>query len=156
MQKRNLEGEVLEFFLAEANEVKKRTFTKQGANNRVLLSDNSWFQFGDLRVDTSSSHIIVEVESSGGVTNLVKYWLLLDQKLITKQLTLIHLFQKKSRRDYLSHLNLWNFLSQHMEKKLTGRFDSRLFTFDSGSLKSSLQPAILYFRECLRDNSAAA
>ena len=53
--------------------------TGMGASNRFPL--DGWrlvglqqFQFGDLRIETSTATIVVEAESGGGVTNLAKYW----------------------------------------------------------------------------------
>lgn len=57
-------------------------FSGQGGGNSFGV--DGWeltllqqFQFGDLRVETSAATIVVEVESGGGVDNLVKYWPLL-------------------------------------------------------------------------------
>ena len=50
-------------------------FKGQGLANRVAISRQVYWQFGDLRVDLPDRRVIVEVESAGGVTNLLKYWL---------------------------------------------------------------------------------
>lgn len=53
--------------------------TGMGAGNRLPLDGwdlvgNQRFQFGDLRIETPTTTILIEAESAGGVTNLVKYW----------------------------------------------------------------------------------
>lgn len=45
-------------------------FPLQGWN----LVGQQQFQFGDLRIETPTTTIVVEAESAGGVTNLAKYW----------------------------------------------------------------------------------
>src|SRR5688572_23539047 len=46
----------------------------QHAANRIPINGGVYYQFGDLRVELPDCTLIVEVESSGGVTNLAKYW----------------------------------------------------------------------------------
>jgi hypothetical protein len=61
-----------------------------GELNRI--APESWeltimqrFQFGDLRYETERVRVIVEIESGGGLTNLVKYWPMLSAELKDKR-----------------------------------------------------------------------
>ena len=54
----------------------------QKADNRIILARNISYQFGDLRFSEGGRHLVVEVESAGGVTNLVKYWYCLREGLL--------------------------------------------------------------------------
>src|SRR5437867_11979299 len=123
----------------------------QGVGNRVALEGNVYFQFGDLRVDLPSRHLIVEVESAGGVTNLVKYWQCLDKGMIKKPVFLLHLFRQVSVNDYRSHIELWRFLAERMSQVLPGHFRAELYTYRADSLLSDLKPALDLFNDWLCD-----
>src|SRR3954452_7303983 len=65
-------------------------FSGQGGGNRFGLSGweltlGQQFQFGDLRVETPTTTVVVEVESGGGIGNLAKYWPLLATGAIGKR-----------------------------------------------------------------------
>src|SRR3954463_11375146 len=65
-------------------------FTGQGGGNRFGLSGweltlGQQFQFGDLRVETPTTTVVIEVESGGGIGNLAKYWPLLPTGAIGKR-----------------------------------------------------------------------
>lgn len=119
-------------------------FSGQGGGNRFGL--DGWeltlgqqFQFGDLRVETPTTTIIVEVESGGGVGNLVKYWPLLAAGTLEKRLVLIHVFRITSAGDYTAHRQLWRFLVERMRDDLAGRgvaypdaWEAELFTYRPG------------------------
>jgi len=81
----------------------------------------SYFQFGDLRVDLPAYHLVVEVESARGVTNLVKYWYCIEEGFITKSIKLLHLFAQGSENDYIRHLLPWNSLQAKMNNSLGER-----------------------------------
>jgi hypothetical protein len=78
------------------------------------------FQFGDLRIESPSTVIVVEAESAGGVTNLAKYWPYLAARP-RKRLVLAYLFQVGSSNDYVSHLQLWAYLVERMRADLNDR-----------------------------------
>jgi hypothetical protein len=108
-------------------------YDKQGDANRVAQLGRSYFQFGDLRVDTSQRHIIVEVESAGGVTNLVKYWYCLEERYITKPIHLLHIFAQASENDYIRHLYLWDSLAAKMSNDLSNMFTAKRYTYRSST-----------------------
>ena len=68
------------------------------------------FQFGDLRYETATHRVVVEVESGGGLTNLVKYWPMLGAELSDRRFALAHLFKVSSESDYIAHRRLWDYL----------------------------------------------
>ncbi len=77
----NIESEILKRFVEVAHKYGYNVFKGQGKDNRIIIDGNTYFQFGDLRVDTETYHIVIEAESAGGVTNLVKYWYCLEKNL---------------------------------------------------------------------------
>ena len=83
-----------------------------GSGNRFdpgfCLIGSQRFQFGDLRVELADRLVVVEVESGGGLTNLVKYWP--PTPTGDRPILLIHAFGQVSANDYLSHLRLWDFV----------------------------------------------
>jgi hypothetical protein len=96
------------------------------AANRVVpdgwaLSALQSFQFGDLPLESSTVRVVVEVESAGGVTNLAKYWPMLQSGLRDKRFVLLHLFRLTSRGDYLAHREMWAFLRDRMQEDLAHR-----------------------------------
>lgn len=78
-------------------------------------------QFGDLRYETARLRAVVEVESGGGVSNLVKYWPLLGTQLTEKPFYLLHLYRLASENDYIAHRKLWEFLVARMREDLQAR-----------------------------------
>lgn len=134
-------------FIEVADELGFEVSKGQGNRNRIPLT-RTGFQFGDLRVDTSSCHVIVETESAGGVNNLVKYWYLLDHKDIQMPVILLHLFAVGSDADYQSHLDLWDFMAEKMTAALGDRFRAWRFTYRS---LAELEPAVIRFRQVLED-----
>ncbi len=100
-----------------------------GAANRFpvegwQLVGSQQFQFGDLRIETPTTTIVVEAESAGGVTNLAKYWPFLEGRP-QKRFVLAHLFQVLSANDYVSHIRLWEYLIERMRADLESRCDVR-------------------------------
>jgi hypothetical protein len=69
--------------------------------------------------------VIVEVESGGGLTNLVKYWPLAEQT--EKPILLFHVFGQGSANDYVSHLHLWDFTWNKMSEQLWRTETPKLF-----------------------------
>jgi hypothetical protein len=106
------------------------TFTSgMGAANRFPLAEwqlvgSQQFQFGDLRIETPTTTIVIEAESGGGVTNLVKYWPYLEGRP-QKRFVLAHLFQVLSANDYVSHIRLWEYLVERMRSDLEARVGLR-------------------------------
>jgi len=130
-KRRDLEKLALEKFQKIASVYPFPKFSGQGLTNRIARKGNSYFQFGDLRVDTPGRHIILEVESAGGVTNLVKYWYGLDSGEITRPVTLLHIFAQVSADDYASHLLLWDYLVERMQSSLGDRFAATRYIYRS-------------------------
>lgn len=81
------------------------------------LSLAQGFQFGDLRYELPDKTIVIETESAGGLTNLVKYWPYLRRKP-DKFFALVHLFEIHSPNDYIAHQRLWAFIVDRMREDL--------------------------------------
>jgi len=128
-RRRDLEKVALAGFSEIASRYPFPTFRGQGLMNRIARRGNSYFQFGDLRVDTPRGHIIIEAESAGGVTNLVKYWYCIESGEIVRPLTLLHVFAQVSADDYASHLLLWDHLAERMRASLGDRFAATRYTY---------------------------
>jgi hypothetical protein len=82
--------------------------------NRIPLAENTYYQFGDLRVETKTHSVVIEVESAGGVTNLAKHWYLLEMNPspVKQPIILMHIFRRVSEDDHGSHLALWDSLGK--------------------------------------------
>ena len=116
----------------------------QGAANKFAV--NGWellplqqFQYGDLRIELADTTLIVETESAGGITNLVKYWPLLRSGTLAKRLVILHVYMLSSNADYIAHRKLWSFLVDRMTEDLAangiGRpegWDAQLITYHVG------------------------
>ena len=128
-ERSDYEQELISMFRARAKEHGRDVHEGQGVANRIVLRGNVYFQFGDLRVDTPGWHVVVEAESAGGVTNLAKYWYLLEQRLITKPVRLLHVFRQQSAHDYLAHLEMWDLLYGKMQSALGDRFVAKRYRY---------------------------
>lgn len=87
--------------------------TGRKRDNMILQAPNcdEPMQFGDLRIETETRTIIVEIEgkSSGTIHNLVKYWPYLSGQTLarpSKEFILIHVYGSS----YPSHKALWWFM----------------------------------------------
>lgn len=150
-QRRNHERHILEIFEEIACKHNYRAFKGQGRDNRIPLDGNTYFQFGDLRVNTETRYLVIEVESAGGITNLVKYWYCLEKNLIKKPVILFHLFQQSSKADYGSHLSLWEFLWEKMEIALGDRMKAHCYTYNIFEVESEkLKKAAKEFENYLK------
>lgn len=150
--RRDLEKEALARFIEVASGYTDNFYTGQGDNNRIAkqgTKKQSYFQFGDLRVNTPNRHIIVEVESAGGATNLVKYWYCLENNCIHKPIYLLHIFAQVSEEDYLSHLNLWEFLKDKMQQALSNKFSAKKYTYRS---LTELENIVREFEQILQED----
>ena len=97
-------------------------FSGMGGANRIRIegwdpAPNKRFQFGDLRLESDRTTAVVEFESAGGATNLVKYWPLLASRQ-PKRFVLAHVFRLGSTDDYIAHRRLWAFLVDRMRADL--------------------------------------
>lgn len=110
-------------------EGKVKVYKEQKKENRVYLNEGnhkSYFEFGDMRLEFKKSRIIIEVDTAGGVTNLVKYFFMLESPKEfdfgkieqEKDTRLLHIFVCKSENDYLAHRKLWEYLYNNMKLKL--------------------------------------
>ncbi len=88
------------------------------------LEPRQYFQYGDLRVETADRTVLVEVESAGGLTNLVKYWPLACRA--PKPMILLHVFALSSKGDYMAHQCLWKFTWDKMREDLMRTPQQRL------------------------------
>lgn len=127
MQSRqNLERAALLAYENQARKSGLRVVKGQGSDNRLQLGGNLNFQFGDLRVDTDTHHVVIETESAVGVTNLAKYWYYLADNNpssdIKKPIILIHLFRQVSTNDYGAHMALWDFYGTRWNELLERGF----------------------------------
>ena len=153
MARENLETQALAQFVEAARAhgyIEGETlFMGQGRDNRILLEQGAYFQFGDLRVETPVYHLLIETESAGGLTNLLKFWYLLEEhsRVFTKPVVLFHLFRQSSPNDYGAHLVLWDFVWQKMEQALGSRM--RAFCYGYRTLED-LGPIVRHFEEYLK------
>jgi hypothetical protein len=133
MVRRKLEGPTIAPFEREAKKLGFTTYSGMGAANKIQLTGRVGFQFGDLRVDTKNQWVIIEAESAGGVTNLAKYWYILDNlwDAVGKPIRMFHLFKANSPNDYMSHLLTWDHLAKHMVDSTDGRFVPTRHTYTS-------------------------
>jgi len=142
----NIEQEMLREFIKIAEKHRYKPVSGQGIDNRIMLEGNLYFQFGDLRVDTSSSHVVIEVETAGGVTNLVKYWYCFKRGIISKPIVLLHIFNTSSESDYGSHLLLWDYLWSRMNNDLGNHIVARRFKVGR---VNELPDALIYFEKAI-------
>ena len=150
-QRKKIEQQALARFEQVACEHGYRVFKGQGMSNRIPVRGKAYFQFGDLRVDTEKLHIVIEVESAGGVTNLTKYWYCLEKRsdVVKKPIVLFHIFQQHSAGDYESHLTLWDFLWSRMNSALgEARIKATRYTYqDMRELESVVEEFKKYLSE---------
>jgi hypothetical protein len=149
-QRQNLERQALEGFEKIARKHRYPVFKGQGSDNRIRVDGNTYFQFGDLRVDVGNYYVVIEVESAGGVTNLVKYWQCLENRAsaIEKPVVLFHVFRQGRRNDYGSHLALWDFMWSKMNDALGDtRIKAARYTYRD---LNGLEPVINEFEKYLK------
>ncbi len=157
LNRRDIEAECLCTFERVLNdlglEVNGRGY---GANNRFdpgfNLVGQQRFQYGDLRVVLEDRIVVVEVESAGGLTNLVKYWPLVQSS--TKPILLLHAFGQCSANDYLSHLRLWDFIWARMRSELWACAPPAMYAQRFQHVHddpTGLQAVALAFRRCLTE-----
>ena len=156
-KRRDIEAECLRSFEAIVTEVGLSIGGRgYGASNRFdpgfELIGQQRYQFGDLRVMLDDRIVVVEVESGGGLTNLVKYWPLAETT--TLPILLIHAFGQYSANDYLSHLRLWDFTWEKMRKQIWSKPAPTLFAkryaFQHRD-SNGLYEAASCFRRCLTE-----
>lgn len=143
----NLEQQALKRFEDTAKKYGYQIFKGQGSENRIPVEGNAYFQFGDLRVDTANHHIVIEVESAGGVTNLAKYWYCIENQLIYKPVILLHIFRQISESDYASHLVLWDLLWKQMSMVLGNKIEATRYTYRDSS---QLENVVIEFEKHLK------
>jgi len=153
MIRQNIEGIALEPFKALSEELGLPHFSGQGLTNLMPKGQTPSFQFGDLRIELPSCTVVVEVESSGGVTNIAKYWESFESHRIEKPVKLIHVFLQKSDHDYESHIILWRFLNAQIQKALGPKWEAYCFGVRVTS-KEALGQALALFRRILEENLA--
>lgn len=153
LSRQKLEALAIEPFAVAAHDLGVPFLRGQNNGNRLPIADRVYFQFGDLRVEQPGGTVVIEVESSGGVTNLAKYWESIASQRLNKPVRLLHLFRQKSENDYASHLVVWRFLASRMEESLGSRFECKCMTYRDGS-PESLGPAVALFKQWLRENAA--
>jgi hypothetical protein len=94
--------------------------------------------------------VVVEVESAGGLTNLVKYWPLMPALLAKKRFFLVHLFHLNSEADYIAHRKLWDFVVKVMQADLDklgfdwGRWEAQMYTYGHASALDGVAKAADY------------
>jgi hypothetical protein len=152
MPRVNYEAEVILLFEQVARRLGVTVTKGQCMANRLPVG-KVYCQFGDLRVDLPTAHVVVEVESAGGLTNLVKYWRCIATGQIRRRVHLLHVFRQASANDYGSHIELWGFLSSKMQAELVGNFDCALFTYRDAT-PASLQAALQHFERLLTAGAA--
>ena len=116
-------------------------YSGQTGLNRVCLrkeaNSKSYFEFGDLRLEFENSRIIVEVDTAGGVTNLAKYFFMLNEKEKEfdfkeidpdKSTYLLHIFVCNTNNDYLAHRKLWSYIQS---KLIADKLISKMEVWDT-------------------------
>ena len=155
--RRDLEAESLKVFEAVAEEMGLPIDGRgYGATNRFdagfSLLGQQRYKYGDLRIMLEDRIIVVEVESGGGLTNLVKYWPLAEQA--TLPILLFHAFGQCSANDYLSHLLLWDFTWAKMKEQIWSyrapKLFARRYAFSYKDTEGLVQAAS-DFRRCLTE-----
>jgi hypothetical protein len=155
------EAELLTALQASIADLGVASVQGQGAANRFRV--NGWelspaqqFQYGDLRIELAATTLVVEAESAGGVTNLVKYWPLLRSGTLAKRLVL-HVYMLGSDADYIAHRKLWSFLVDRMTEDLAAngvgrreRWDAQLITYRKGG---SLDKVTAFLRKMVMESS---
>jgi hypothetical protein len=138
------EAELLKALQASIADLGVAGVHSQGVANKFAVSGwDLWplqqFQYGDLRIELAATTLIIEAESAGGITNLVKYWPLLRSGTLPKRLVILHLYMLGSSADYIAHRKLWSFLVDRMTEDLAAngfgrpeRWDAQLITYDKG------------------------
>ncbi len=142
----SIEKEMLKDFIDELKHRQQKYYNGQGNDNRIKVNNKVSFQFGDLRIDTDKYHIIIEVESSGGITNLAKYWYAIEKGKITKTVILLHIYKKQSKNDYASHEELWDFIYDKMNEKLNNKIIAKRFDYKDGHHDKN---ALVFFKSLL-------
>lgn len=150
MNRTSHEAVVLEKFREIAKTNGMDSASSQESSNRIPIAGAVYYQFGDLRVELPDKIIIIEVESSGGVTNLAKYWECFDSGRLVKPLKLLHIYRQVSANDYRSHMIVWEFLCRKMQESMLDKFEGKLATYESGNL-DSLKPAYEIFNGWLNE-----
>jgi hypothetical protein len=133
VSRRNRTHEVLKCFkdIAERNGLPLHV--GQTKENRIALKNGGQLEYGDLRVSMAGKEIIVEVETAGGLTNLMKYMYCLKHGDIDGPIFLLHLYSQNSSGDHKAHVTMWKFFRTLIRAELKDRFDARLFRFDYGA-----------------------
>jgi hypothetical protein len=119
------------------------------------LTPQQLFQYGDLRIEGARATVVIEVESAGGVTNLLKYWPLFEANQLRKRFVLAHVFRIQSAGDYIAPRQLWSYLVEKMRLGLESRpglrwpedWEARAFTYPSDSL--DVTPVAAFARAAL-------
>lgn len=138
------EAELLKALRASIADLGVASVYGQGAVNKFGV--NGWelsplqqFQYGDLRIELAAATLIVEAESAGGITNLVKYWPLLRSGTLAKRMVILHVYMLDSSADYIAHRKLWSYLVDRMTEDLAAhgigrpeRWDAQLITYQKG------------------------
>lgn len=116
------------------------------------LTGNRRYQYGDLRVNQDDRIVIVEVESGGGLTNLLKYWPHIEH--FASPVLLLHVFGTGTPGNYASHIRLWEFTWQRIRSLIWSENPPRLFarkyqytTTDT----TNWSKAVDDFRRCLTE-----
>jgi hypothetical protein len=127
-----------------------QAYRGMGAANRLTipgwdLTPLQLFQYGDLRLESPGATVVIEFESAGGVTNLLKSWPLLEAKPLKKRFVLAHVFRIQSKGDYIAHRQLWSYVIDKMKLGLADHpglhwprgWEARAFTYPSDSIDVS-------------------
>ncbi len=118
-----------------------KCYSGQIEENRVYIkketNPRTYFEFGDLRLEFEKSRIIVEVDTAGGVTNLAKYFFMLNEKEKEfdfkeidpdKSTYLLHIFVCNTNNDYLAHRKLWSYIQS---KLIADKLISKMEVWDT-------------------------
>ena len=152
--RQNYEKEIVDNLVAgmEGAGSKEKTYKGNASDNRFCpkdwgLTGKMRFQYGDFRVEMADRTLVVEIETAGNVSNLVKFWPLLTSDSLAKPLLLIHVFWTGSKSDYQSHILLWRFVRERMRQSAPDVFNGWLLNYRGKATDSALRGR---FERCLR------
>ena len=141
------EQRLLAPFIAELTRRAEPYSTGRKRDNQISLGGQVFFQRSDLWVPRA--RIAVEVESAGGVTNLGKFWYLLEQGMIESPLTVLHVFSQVSDNDWEAHFRIWDVLAREMRRAFGDKFVAHRFGCRLGALRATAAPALAAFSTAL-------
>lgn len=153
-QRQTIESRLLAPFISELQQRGEEFGTGRKKLNQVSLGGQVFFQLADLWVPRA--RLAIEVESAGGVTNLGKFWYLLEEGLIKPPLTILHVYSQVSENDWEAHFRIWDLLAREMRNAFGASVRVQRFGCRLNKLDRTLAPALDVFRSTVDEAMAQA